>query len=55
MQSGAPPDDFSEKGQNWKFPTYNWDEMQKDGFQWWVKRLKKMHNYFDAYRIDHVL
>lgn len=55
VQTGAPPDDFSFFGQNWGFPTYNWDEMAKDGYQWWVKRFRKMSDYFDAYRIDHIL
>ena len=54
-QTGAPPDAFAEDGQNWGFPTYNWDVMLKDGCQWWVKRFRKMAEYFDAYRIDHVL
>ena len=54
-QAGAPPDAFAEDGQNWGFPTYNWDEMLKDGCQWWVRRFRKMAEYFDAYRIDHVL
>ena len=54
-QAGAPPDDFSVLGQNWGFPTYNWDEMSKDGFQWWKNRFRKMAEYFDAYRIDHIL
>lgn len=54
-QAGAPPDDFSVLGQNWGFPTYNWDEMSRDGFQWWKDRFKKMAEYFDAYRIDHIL
>ena len=54
-QAGAPPDAFAEDGQNWGFPTYNWDEMLKDGCQWWVRRFRKMQEYFDAYRIDHVL
>ena len=54
-QAGAPPDPFSADGQNWGFPTYNWDEMLKDGCQWWVRRFRKMAEYFDAYRIDHVL
>lgn len=54
-QAGAPPDDFSVLGQNWGFPTYNWEEMNKDGFAWWKARFKKMSEYFDAYRIDHVL
>ncbi|HEY6914485.1 MAG TPA: 4-alpha-glucanotransferase, partial [Paludibacter sp.] len=55
MQAGAPPDDFSATGQNWGFPTYNWELMEKDGYQWWRKRFQKLAEYFDAYRIDHVL
>lgn len=54
-QAGAPPDDFSVNGQNWGFPTYNWDAMLKDGYQWWIRRFQNMAQYFDAYRIDHVL
>lgn len=54
-QAGAPPDDFSVLGQNWGLPTYNWEEMSKDGFAWWKARFRKMSEYFDAYRIDHVL
>lgn len=54
-QAGAPPDDFSVNGQNWGFPTYNWDEMLKDGGRWWIHRFDNMAKYFDAYRIDHVL
>lgn len=54
-QAGAPPDAFSEFGQNWGFPTYNWERMAKDGFAWWKARLAKMSEYFDAFRIDHIL
>lgn len=54
-QAGAPPDDFCVLGQNWGFPTYNWEEMNRDGFAWWKARFSKMAEYFDAYRIDHVL
>ena len=54
-QAGAPPDDFSVTGQNWGFPTYNWEEMAKDGFSWWKNRFQNMAHYFDAYRIDHIL
>ena len=54
-QAGAPPDAFSANGQNWGFPTYNWDAMLADGCSWWVRRFRKMAEYFDAYRIDHVL
>lgn len=54
-QAGAPPDYFSADGQNWGFPTYNWEEMEKDGYAWWKSRLRKMSQWFDAYRIDHIL
>ncbi|MEP7106891.1 MAG: 4-alpha-glucanotransferase [Ferruginibacter sp.] len=54
-QAGAPPDDFAIKGQNWGFPTYNWRNMQEDGFAWWRKRFEQMSEYFDAFRIDHIL
>ena len=55
MQAGAPPDDFAVSGQNWGFPTYNWKTMQQDGFSWWKQRFTQMSNYFDAFRIDHIL
>lgn len=55
MQAGAPPDDFAIKGQNWGFPTYNWKQMQLDGFSWWKRRFAQMRYYFDAFRIDHIL
>lgn len=55
MQAGAPPDDFAVKGQNWSFPTYNWNAMRADGFAWWTQRFEQMSHYFDAFRIDHIL
>lgn len=55
VQAGAPPDDFAMMGQNWGFPTYNWDIMALDDFAWWRNRLRMMEKYFDAYRIDHIL
>lgn len=55
MQAGAPPDAFAVKGQNWEFPTYNWEEMAKDDYAWWRQRMEHMSNYFDALRIDHIL
>ncbi len=54
-QAGAPPDAFAEDGQNWGFPTYNWEEMARDGYAWWKGRMGKMAQYFDAFRIDHIL
>lgn len=53
--TGAPPDFFSVDGQNWGFPTYNWEEMAKDDYAWWKSRLRHMSRYFDAFRIDHIL
>ena len=58
-QTGAPPDAFSQNGQNWGFPTYNWSEKRKTKSEnlvdWFQKRLRWMEQYFDAIRIDHVL
>ena len=51
-QTGAPPDAFSQNGQNWGFPTYNWGEGLGEWFQ---RRLRWMEQYFDAIRIDHIL
>ncbi|WCJ28700.1 4-alpha-glucanotransferase DPE2 [Euphorbia peplus] len=53
--TGAPPDYFAKNGQNWGFPTYNWEEMSKDNYGWWRGRLTQMAKYFTAYRIDHIL
>ncbi len=55
VQVGAPPDEFAAEGQNWGFPSYNWEAMAKDDYAWWRRRLQVMARYFDAYRIDHVL
>ncbi len=54
-QAGAPPDDFAVLGQNWGFPTYNWDKMAKDHFGWWRNRMQRLNRYFDALRLDHIL
>lgn len=55
MVAGAPPDDFAREGQNWGFPTYDWERMAADGYLWWKQRLSGMAQYFSAYRIDHIL
>ena len=55
MSAGAPPDDFSPTGQNWGFPTYDWERMAADDYLWWRQRLGGMSRYFSAYRIDHIL
>ncbi len=51
--AGVPPDYFSETGQRWGNPHYNWDAMQEDGFDWWLKRLQNHLQLFDVVRIDH--
>lgn len=53
MVAGVPPDYFSEKGQMWGNPLYDWDTMFEDGFNWWVKRVAKAKEQFDIIRIDH--
>ncbi|WP_420264310.1 4-alpha-glucanotransferase [Candidatus Magnetominusculus dajiuhuensis] len=55
MRAGAPPDMFSESGQNWGFPCYNWDVLEKEDYSWWRQRLKQASKFYHAYRIDHVL
>ncbi|EGC36898.1 hypothetical protein DICPUDRAFT_46840 [Dictyostelium purpureum] len=55
MSTGAPPDAFADDGQNWGFPTYNWEVMKKDDYAWWRSRLGQMSKYFHAFRIDHIL
>ncbi len=51
--AGCPPDAFSETGQLWGNPVYNWDYMEKDGFSWWISRLRKSFELYDVVRIDH--
>lgn len=53
--AGAPPDMFSEEGQNWQFPIYNWKEMEKQDYAWWRQRLKLASYLYDLFRIDHVV
>jgi len=53
VQSGVPPDYFSESGQLWGNPLYRWDEMAKDGYTWWVERLRRCVELTDVVRIDH--
>lgn len=51
--AGVPPDYFSETGQHWGNPLYDWDAMQADGFEWWLARLRSQLQLFDLIRIDH--
>lgn len=51
--SGCPPDAFSDDGQLWGNPLFRWEEMKKDGYAWWVRRVAQMAKLFDVVRIDH--
>lgn len=51
--AGVPPDYFSETGQLWGNPVYNWDKLRETNFAWWVRRIKGMLEYVDVMRIDH--
>jgi len=53
--AGAPPDMYSEDGQYWGFPTYNWDALARSEYGWWRQRLQYAQRFFDLYRIDHVV
>lgn len=53
--AGAPPDMFSELGQNWGFPVYDWDTLAAEDYVWWKNRLRQASKFYHAYRIDHVL
>lgn len=51
--AGVPPDYFSENGQRWGNPVYDWKCLAENGFEWWVKRIQHNLSLFDAARIDH--
>ena len=51
--AGCPPDEFSETGQLWGNPIYDWEAMDKDGYAWWIERLRESFQIYDIVRIDH--
>lgn len=51
--AGCPPDAFSETGQLWGNPLYNWEYMNKTGYKWWIKRVRESLKLYDVVRIDH--
>lgn len=53
--AGVPPDYFSQDGQLWGNPLYNWDAMKEEGYTWWLKRLAAMGKRFDMVRVDHFI
>lgn len=55
LRAGSPVDGENPTGQNWGFPTYNWDYLKENDYGWWKDRLKLAEQYYDAYRLDHIL
>ena len=53
LMAGVPPDYFSETGQLWGNPVYNWEELEKTDFKWWIRRVEAILEYVDIIRIDH--
>ena len=53
--AGCPPDAFSDYGQKWGNPIYDWDAMEKDGFSWWMRRMSAASKLYDVIRIDHFI
>lgn len=51
--AGVPPDAFSQTGQRWGNPLYDWEAMQADGFQWWIARFQQALRWIDVVRVDH--
>src|SRR5260221_530489 len=53
LVAGAPPDGYSKTGQLWGNPVYDWSAMRRDGYRWWVERLRRVFELYDLARIDH--
>lgn len=55
FSAGAPPDFYSELGQNWGFPTYHWEVIANHNYEWWIQRLRWASRHYHIYRIDHIV
>jgi 4-alpha-glucanotransferase len=55
FSAGAPPDMFTPLGQNWGFPIYHWDILNQNNFDWWKTRLSIAAEFYDIFRIDHII
>ncbi len=53
LVAGTPPDAFSPDGQLWGNPLYDWDRIKKDGYEWWIRRIKRNYEFYDVIRLDH--
>ncbi|MCE2983504.1 MAG: 4-alpha-glucanotransferase, partial [Parachlamydia sp.] len=55
FSAGSPPDFYSQEGQDWGMPIYNWDEMGSNHYRWWKDRINLADRYYHLYRLDHIL
>lgn len=55
FSAGAPPDMYNPNGQNWGFPVYDWEEIERCQYEWWLKRLSLASMFYHIYRIDHIV
>lgn len=55
LMAGTPPDSENKHGQNWGFPCYFWQNHKETDYRWWKERLKKGEQYYNAFRLDHIL
>ncbi|MBO4338076.1 MAG: 4-alpha-glucanotransferase, partial [Lachnospiraceae bacterium] len=53
LVAGTPPDAFSPDGQLWGNPLYDWDRIKKDGYEWWIQRIRRNYEFYDVIRLDH--
>ncbi len=53
LVAGCPPDGFSDDGQLWGNPVYNWEAHRRTGYEWWISRIRKCRELYDVIRIDH--
>jgi 4-alpha-glucanotransferase len=51
--AGAPPDDLGPEGQHWGNPLFDWEALRREGYRWWIERLRRTFQLFDLTRIDH--
>lgn len=55
LMAGSPPDMYSKEGQEWGFPIYNWEAMERAGYGWWKQRLAVAERLYHLYRLDHIV
>ncbi len=53
LQAGVPPDAFTDRGQLWGNPLYDWSALRRSGYRWWIERLRRTFELFDLVRLDH--